>query len=112
MKRTKVLGDVLAVAIEGEEETADDVVKRNVVIAGDADLRAGKFDHEVAGGGILAAAAALGEVAGVDDDVGFGGEDVGDDGLRDCGLVAAEVNVGDVGESLHARERLQGKRVG
>jgi len=73
------------------------------VVAGDADLRAGELGHEVAGGGVLAAAAALGEVAGVDQDVGLGGEDVGDDSFGDGGLIAAEVDVGDVGESAHMK---------
>jgi hypothetical protein len=71
------------------------------VVAGDTDLRRGQPGHEIARGRVLAAAGALGEIARVDQNIRLGRENVGDDGLGDGRLIAAEVDVGDVGERFH-----------
>ena len=77
------------------------------MVAGDGELWEGELGHEVSGGGELGAAGALGEVAAGDYEVGLEGVEIFEEAFGDVGLVAAEVEVRDVGDGGHCgREEL------
>lgn len=101
----EVVGDKFFVSAQGGGEAAKDVPEGDVVIAGDDELRGGKLLEEVGGLAVLANAGALGEVARADKHVEFMGVKIGEQGLGDCVIHAAEMQVRNVGDGAH--ENLQ-----
>ena len=100
-ERGEVGGHQAPVAAQRAEEPAREVEERDVVVAGHHQHRRGEPVQERARGLELAAPGALGEVAADHDQVGAGGGQVLEHGLHHPRVLAAEVQVGDVGDGPH-----------
>ncbi len=98
---------VAIIVPERPAEPAEHVPIGRVVIAGRADLRAGQALQPGARRLELLATAGLGDVAGDRHQIGLAFDDVGVDGRQGLGVLAAEVDVGDVDDA----DRHQGSTV-
>jgi hypothetical protein len=100
--RADVFRDVLVVVAQRPAEALDEVEQRDVVVAGDDELRLRQSAHERHRVLVLPRAGALREVAAHDDERRLLRVHVGDAPLDDGGVDVIEVDVGDVGDRAHA----------
>src|SRR5436190_21927175 len=93
----------MAIAVQREEEPADHVPQRNVMIPRNHQLRPRQALEVIRGGLVLRSASALGEVAAGDQKRWRGAIQLVGKCLGDGQIDRAEVQVGDVGDRAHRR---------
>jgi len=98
--------DIAAIKAIGIEKSAHRIAAE-IVIAGDGKNGDAQPDEELVGHLKLGGCAALGEIARGDDEIGLLCEQVCPERGRNHGVVVAEMQVGDVGES-HYRDSTRG----
>src|SRR5205814_5498599 len=109
IKWPQIFRDELAISIERKEKSPDRIPQRpNIMVPRDANLRRWKFDHEIPRRRKLPPFRPLREIATVHNDIRPRRDDVPDHRLGHRGLIAAEMNVGDVGEGFQAAKAYRG----
>src|SRR5260221_748796 len=88
-------------AVERPENPPQGVVERHIVIAGHGNGRRREAIEKFAGGGKFGAACALGKIAADADEIGFLGREIGEQPCCDDGVVAAEMQIGNMGDRSH-----------
>ena len=104
-ERAQGLVDEAAVAGERREKTAEDVIQRHVMVAGNAEHLVAAFTQpleKLAGLAKLLGPGALGEVAADDDEVGLELVDLPLDRFHQLFVMGAKMQVGEMDDSSHA----------
>src|SRR5260370_5189335 len=93
--------DVTAIAGEPSDKALDDIVERNIVVAGDDDDGPGQSLEKGAGGGALPTPGALRQVAGDDNDVRLRLRYVGQQALGRGLVVPPEMQIRQMSDRSH-----------
>lgn len=106
--RRKIGRDVSLVSRQRGKESRGGVVKRNVVVAGNGELRERDLIEISAGGDELVSPGALGEIAAVDDERGLDLQEVFEKAGGDAVVLRIEVKIGNVGDDRHVSANWRG----